>query len=83
MGNQPTRLGVVYGGTDGSLGTVIPINSERFKKLGKLEMRLVSAIPHVAGLNPKAFRLWKPKSRILQNHQRRFVDGDLLQEFAS
>jgi hypothetical protein len=41
-------------------------------------MRLVSALNHTAGLNPKAFRLTKAQYKMSHNHHRNIVDGDLL-----
>lgn len=82
LGNQFTKFGCVFGAHDGSLSLVAPISADKFKRLGKLEIRLVSTLPHFCGLNPKAFRLWKPRWHMTHNHQRRFIDGNLLWKFA-
>lgn len=79
--NEYPKYCSVYGGVDGSIGFLVPIGRETFQRLGKLEMRLVSAIPHSLGLNPKAFRLTKKKSSISQNHKRSVLDGELLKKF--
>jgi cleavage and polyadenylation specificity factor subunit 1 len=70
-----------YGSFDGALGFVIPVSAEKFKRLGKLEMRLNTAIPHAFGLNPKAFRLFHNQWKQVHNHNRRMMDGDLLWKF--
>eukprot|EP01123_Difflugia_compressa_P004550 TRINITY_DN15998_c0_g1_i1.p1 TRINITY_DN15998_c0_g1~~TRINITY_DN15998_c0_g1_i1.p1 ORF type:complete len:143 (-),score=10.76 TRINITY_DN15998_c0_g1_i1:29-457(-) len=72
----------LYTSLDGGIGYIAPINKEKFDKLGKLEMRMVSTIQHVAGLNPKAFRLTKPWLKMSHNHQRSVIDGELLYKFA-
>jgi cleavage and polyadenylation specificity factor subunit 1 len=82
LGNQFARYGCLSGASDGSVSLFAPINADKFKRLGKLEIRLVSTLPHFCGLNPKAFRLWKPRWHYTHNHQRRFLDGNLLWKFA-
>jgi cleavage and polyadenylation specificity factor subunit 1 len=78
-----TRSCVSYVTLNGSVGFISPLSSANFQKLGRLEMRLVSALNHTAGLNPKAFRLTKPAFKMSHNHQRNMIDGDLLIRFAS
>jgi len=80
---QETKVCALYASLDGSLGYVSPISAEAFKKIGKLEMRMVSAIQHPAGLNPKAFRLTKSNWKMSHNHQRNIIDGELLIKFAN
>jgi len=72
---------VYYSTLDGAVGYIAPISKNLFKKLGKLEMRLSSVINHVAGLNPKAFRLYRPAWRMQHNHHRSVIDGELLWKF--
>ena len=38
-------------------------------------------LPNLAGLNPKAFRLYKTSSRVLMNPCKNVLDGDLLSKF--
>jgi len=78
-----SRSCVCYITLNGSVGFISPLSTADFQKLGKLEMRLVSALNHTAGLNPKAFRLTKPSFKLSHNHQRNMIDGDLLLKFAS
>jgi cleavage and polyadenylation specificity factor subunit 1 len=77
------RSCVSYVTLNGSVGFISPLSAADFQKLGRLEMRLVSALNHTAGLNPKAFRLTKPAYKMSHNHQRNMIDGDLLLRFAS
>eukprot|EP01126_Amoeba_proteus_P003717 TRINITY_DN11240_c0_g1_i1.p1 TRINITY_DN11240_c0_g1~~TRINITY_DN11240_c0_g1_i1.p1 ORF type:complete len:214 (+),score=38.20 TRINITY_DN11240_c0_g1_i1:2-643(+) len=78
---QETKHCVYYTTLDGGVGLITPIQEEEFEKFGRLEMRMVSAVPHVAGLNPKAFRLSKTSSKMSHNHHRSIIDGDLLFRF--
>jgi cleavage and polyadenylation specificity factor subunit 1 len=78
-----SRSCVCYVTLNGSVGFISPLSLSDFQKLGRLEMRLVSALNHSAGLNPKAFRLTKPAFKMSHNHQRNMIDGDLLLKFAS
>jgi cleavage and polyadenylation specificity factor subunit 1 len=78
-----SRSCVCYVTLNGSVGFISPLSLSDFQKLGRLEMRLVSALNHSAGLNPKAFRLTKPAFKLSHNHQRNMIDGDLLLKFAS
>jgi len=73
---------VLYSTSEGGLGYIIPIDKDKFEKLGRLEMRLVSSLQHFAGLNPKAYRLTKPWFKMSHNHQRSVLDGELLWKFA-
>ncbi|XP_039247363.1 cleavage and polyadenylation specificity factor subunit 1 [Pipra filicauda] len=42
---------------------------------------LSSALPHLARLNPRAFRLLQAERRLLQNAVRNVLDGELLGRF--
>lgn len=71
----------VAGSLDGSVGYLTPLSETDFRRLGRLEMRLVSELSHCAGLNPKAYRLVKPLWPLTHNHIRRVTDGELLWQF--
>jgi len=79
---KSTKYCTFYTGLDGSVGTIVPIDQVQFEKYGRLEMRMVSALPHIGGLNPKAFRLCKPAWKMSHNHVRSTIDGELLSRFA-
>ena len=44
------------GTLDGGLGLLLPMTEKTYRRLHMLQTKLVECIPHVAGLNPKAFR---------------------------
>jgi cleavage and polyadenylation specificity factor subunit 1 len=73
----------MYGGINGTMGYLAPLSEDRFKILGKLEMRLITVIDHYAGLNPKAFRLSKPFNKMSHNHLRHVLDGELLWRYVA
>lgn len=65
---------------DGSLSTLVPVRSARFKRLQLLQTQLLRSIPHVAGLNPRS-------NRTVSNDlharplNRGILDGPLLRAF--
>ena len=73
--------GSVVSGLDGTVGFILPVDSRAFNILKKLEAHLVSALEHVAGLHPFAYRYPKPAHRMAHPHNRAVLDGDLLWRF--
>lgn len=41
---------------DGGLGLLLPMQEKTYRRLLMLQSALTSALPHHAGLNPRAFR---------------------------
>lgn len=74
---------VVFATLDGGLGYLLPIPEKTYKRLEMFQSVLHTTIPHVAGLNPKAFRACKTKWRTLVNNAKSIVDGDLVYSFLS
>ncbi|KAI8889133.1 hypothetical protein K501DRAFT_239493 [Backusella circina FSU 941] len=67
----------------GSISMISPISEKTFKRLSTLYGQLVNGLQHVAGLNPRAYRLIKgPKQRMSSNRTKAVLDGDLIFEFA-
>ena len=66
---------------DGSIGYIIPISEKTFRRLFILQNAIFVMKPHYAGLNPKAYRIWKGKRKELINTQKSILDGDLLFEY--
>ncbi|KAI8343824.1 CPSF A subunit region-domain-containing protein [Blakeslea trispora] len=68
---------------NGSISVISPISEKTFKRLSTLYGQLVNNVQHVAGLNPRAYRLIKgPKQRMSSNRTKAILDGDLIFEFA-
>ncbi|OWK50034.1 Cleavage and polyadenylation specificity factor subunit 1 [Lonchura striata] len=66
---------------DGGLGLLLPMQEKTYRRLLMLQNALSSALPHLAGLNPRAFRLLQSERRLLQNAVRNVLDGELLARF--
>ncbi|XP_032557000.1 cleavage and polyadenylation specificity factor subunit 1 [Chiroxiphia lanceolata] len=66
---------------DGGLGLLLPMQEKTYRRLLMLQNALSSALPHLAGLNPRAFRLLQAERRLLQNAVRNVLDGELLGRF--
>ncbi|KAI9279545.1 CPSF A subunit region-domain-containing protein [Sporodiniella umbellata] len=67
----------------GSIAVISSVSEKTFKRLNTLYGHLVNNLQHVAGLNPRAFRLIKgPKQRMSTNRTKAVLDGDLIFEFA-
>ncbi|KAI9015412.1 CPSF A subunit region-domain-containing protein [Hyaloraphidium curvatum] len=70
---------------DGSLSFVMPISEKMYRRLLSLSTRLLNALPHPAGLNPRGFR--RAHSHIDRltsgSSMRNPIDGDLLFRFVS
>ncbi|KLO09211.1 cleavage factor protein [Schizopora paradoxa] len=71
---------LISGASDGSMYSLTPIDEITQKRLELLQGQLTRSIQHVAGLNPKAFRMVrndlvsKPLSKLI-------LDGNLLSHF--
>ncbi|KAM0749012.1 hypothetical protein T439DRAFT_382097 [Meredithblackwellia eburnea MCA 4105] len=72
--------GILFGGTDGSLYTLIPVRDAVFKRMLALQTHLGRHIQHFGGLNPRGFRMVKNDS-VSRAIVKGVLDGDLLAEF--
>ncbi|KAJ9585289.1 hypothetical protein L9F63_002919 [Diploptera punctata] len=63
---------------DGGLGYVLPVPEKTYRRLLMLQNVLVNHIPHIGGLNPKAFRTYKSATKLLSNPARGIIDGELV-----
>eukprot|EP01116_Phalansterium_solitarium_P001407 TRINITY_DN11208_c0_g3_i1.p1 TRINITY_DN11208_c0_g3~~TRINITY_DN11208_c0_g3_i1.p1 ORF type:complete len:1483 (+),score=557.48 TRINITY_DN11208_c0_g3_i1:140-4588(+) len=75
------RHAVVFGTLDGAFGCLAPVEESVFKRLFELQTKLTNFLPHVAGLNPRAFRAAKSDKRLVRNMHQGVLDGVLLQKF--
>jgi len=67
---------------DGGIGYFAPIDESVFRRFAMLQNRLLTAIPHIAGLNPQAFRM-RTHDRMNRSRKNTVLDGNLLQRFLS
>ena len=47
---------VLIASLDGGIGYVIPLPEKTYRRFSMLQSKLVTGLPHAAGLNPKGFR---------------------------
>ncbi|XP_032830400.1 cleavage and polyadenylation specificity factor subunit 1 isoform X1 [Petromyzon marinus] len=67
-----------FASLDGGMGLLLPMAEKTYRRLLMLQNALVTLVPHLAGLNPKAFRMLHSDRRTLQNTVRNVLDGELL-----
>ncbi|KAF9460288.1 CPSF A subunit region-domain-containing protein [Collybia nuda] len=73
---------LICGSTDGSLSCLTPVEEHAFKRLQLLQGQLTRNIQHVAGLNPKAFRIVR-NDLVSKPLSKGILDGSLLSHFES
>ena len=66
---------------DGGIGCVVPVPEKVYRRMLMLQMKMNSGLSHWAGLNPKAFRLFRSHHQYLYNPRRNILDGNLLSRF--
>lgn len=67
---------------DGAFGHLLPCSEKTYRRLLMLQNVLLTSIPHVAGLNPKSFRMLKQRRKELLNPSRSIIDGELVFKFS-
>ncbi|KAL8292101.1 hypothetical protein RQP46_001567 [Phenoliferia psychrophenolica] len=78
--DEAKQNGILYGGIDGSLYTLVPVREAVFKRLLSLQTHLARHIQHFGGLNPRGFRMVKNDS-VSRAITKGVLDGELLAEF--
>ncbi|XP_071959341.1 cleavage and polyadenylation specificity factor subunit 1-like [Antedon mediterranea] len=82
MSGPSERRHVTYFATlDGAMGFLVPVSEKTYRRMLMLQNVLTTSYPHVAGLNPKAYRHIKYNEKMLINPSKNIVDGDLLWHF--
>lgn len=71
---------LINGFTDGSLSVLTPVDETVLKRLHLLQGQLSRNIQHVAGLNPRAYRIVR-NDAVSKPLSRGILDGQLLQAF--
>jgi CPSF A subunit region len=46
----------LFGSTDGAVASLIPLDERSYRRLAMLNYKLITSVPHAAGLNPQAYR---------------------------
>ncbi|KAH8089926.1 CPSF A subunit region-domain-containing protein [Cristinia sonorae] len=71
---------LIFGGTDGSLSSLTHVDEVAYKRLQLLQGQLTRNVQHVAGLNPKAFRIVR-NDYVSRPLTKGILDGNLLAAF--
>ncbi|GMH19709.1 hypothetical protein Nepgr_021550 [Nepenthes gracilis] len=76
--DKTNRYALLFGTLDGGIGCIAPLDELTFRRLQSLQKKLVDAVPHVAGLNPRSFRQFKSNGKAHQPGPDSIVDCELL-----
>ncbi|TCD71004.1 mRNA cleavage and polyadenylation factor subunit [Steccherinum ochraceum] len=71
---------LIFGGTDGSLSSLTHVDEAVYKRLQLLQGQLTRNVQHLAGLNPKAFRIVR-NDYMSKPLTKGILDGNLLAAF--
>lgn len=61
--DKTNRFALLFGTLDGSIGCIAPLDELTFRRLQSLQKKLVDAVAHVAGLNPRSFRRFRSNGK--------------------
>ncbi|MCD7460770.1 hypothetical protein HAX54_044384 [Datura stramonium] len=78
--DKTNRFASVFGTLDGSIGCIAPLDELTFRRLQSLQKKLVSAVTHVAGLNPRSFRQFRSNGKAHRPGPDNIVDCELLSQ---
>ncbi|XVE58674.1 hypothetical protein DITRI_Ditri04bG0187600 [Diplodiscus trichospermus] len=76
--DKTNRFALLFGTLDGSIGCIAPLDELTFRRLQSLQRKLVDAVPHVAGLNPRSFRHFHSNGKAHRPGPDSIVDCELL-----
>ncbi|XP_025700408.1 cleavage and polyadenylation specificity factor subunit 1 isoform X2 [Arachis hypogaea] len=76
--DKTNRFALLFGTLDGSIGCIAPLDELTFRRLQSLQRKLVDAVPHLAGLNPRAFRQFRSNGKAHRPGPDSIVDCELL-----
>ncbi|KAJ8650097.1 hypothetical protein MRB53_003120 [Persea americana] len=82
VSDKTNRYALLFGTLDGSIGCIAPLDELTFRRLQTLQRKLVDAVPHVCGLNPKAFRQFRSNGKAHRPGPDNIVDCELLCHYA-
>ncbi|KAF3433103.1 hypothetical protein FNV43_RR24205 [Rhamnella rubrinervis] len=76
--DKTNRFALLFGTLDGSVGCIAPLDELTFRRLQSLQKKLVDAVSHVAGLNPRCFRQFRSNGKAHRPGPDSIVDCELL-----
>jgi len=78
---KPFQTMLLGGTLDGGLVLVSPIDESVYRRLYSLHTHITYNLQHVAGLNPRAFRLYQSPPGEHTHFRKNIVDGELLLQY--
>ncbi|PNT60775.1 hypothetical protein BRADI_5g04673v3 [Brachypodium distachyon] len=75
---KTNRFALLFGTLDGSIGCIAPVDELTFRRLQSLQRKLVDAVSHVCGLNPRSFRQFKSNGKAHRPGPDNIIDFELL-----
>lgn len=78
---KTNRFALVFGTLDGGIGCIAPVDELTFRRLQSLQRKLVDAVPHVCGLNPRSFRHFKSNGKAHRPGPDNIIDFELLSHY--
>ncbi|GAA5919136.1 hypothetical protein JCM6882_002398 [Rhodosporidiobolus microsporus] len=79
-GEDAKQNGILFGGLDGSLSSLVPVRDAVFKRLQALQSLMTRHVLHFGGLNPRGYRMVK-NDTVSRALQKGILDGDVLAQF--
>ncbi|KAK1285584.1 Cleavage and polyadenylation specificity factor subunit 1 [Acorus calamus] len=79
--DKTNRFALLFGTLDGSIGCIAPLDEFTFRRLQTLQRKLVDSVPHVCGLNPRAFRQFRSNGKAHRPGPDNIVDCELLCQY--
>ncbi|RRT81850.1 hypothetical protein B296_00001962, partial [Ensete ventricosum] len=61
--DKTNRFALLFSTLDGSIGCIAPLDELTFRRLQTLQRKLVDAVPHTCGLNPRSFRQFRSNGK--------------------
>ncbi|GAA5941609.1 cleavage/polyadenylation factor CFT1 [Sporobolomyces koalae] len=77
---DPKQNGILFGGIDGSLFTLVPVRDAVFRRLQSLQATMSRHVLSFGGLNPRGYRIVK-NDTVSRAISKGILDGDLLARF--
>ncbi|TVU13331.1 hypothetical protein EJB05_40381 [Eragrostis curvula] len=78
---KTNRFALVFATLDGGIGCIAPVDELTFRRLQSLQRRLVDAVPHMCGLNPRSFRQFKSNGKAHRPGPDNIIDFELLSDY--
>jgi cleavage and polyadenylation specificity factor subunit 1 len=75
---KTNRIALLFSTLDGGIGCIAPVDELTFRRLQSLQRKLVDAVSHVCGLNPKSFRQFKSNGKAHRPGPDNIIDFELL-----